>query len=112
MRTSYFDDDPRWSVCWTISLEGCVHVCVQTREAGYGAKFHSTIPYPIGDSIWLADGSFMVGSGPHMLLYSQEPTKLDEKETQERLFESVALLNGPLPDYHPQMLLQCLLWGV
>jgi hypothetical protein len=27
------------------------------------------------------------------------------------LFETVARRNGPLPDYHPQMLLQCLLWG-
>lgn len=27
------------------------------------------------------------------------------------LFVTVARRNGPLPDYHPQMLLQCLLWG-
>ena len=28
------------------------------------------------------------------------------------LFERVARQNGPLEDYHPQNLLQCLLWGV
>ena len=30
---------------------------------------------------------------------------------KEDLFERVARRNGPLPDYHPQMLLQLLLWG-
>ncbi len=37
--------------------------------------------------------------------------QLEKEETEEGLFEYVARLNGPLPDYHPQMLLQCLLWG-
>lgn len=32
-------------------------------------------------------------------------------KTKEDLFERVARRNGPLPDYHPQMLLQLLLWG-
>lgn len=27
------------------------------------------------------------------------------------LFELVAIRNSPLVDFHPQMLLQCLLWG-
>jgi hypothetical protein len=43
-----------------------------------------------------------------MLLYSQ-PIVGDL--TTESLFEHVARHNGPLWDYHPQMLLQCLLWG-
>lgn len=35
-----------------------------------------------------------------------------EKEREsESLFEYVARQNGPLDDYHPQMVLQCLLWG-
>lgn len=33
-------------------------------------------------------------------------------EEDESLFEYVARRNGPLEDYHPQMILQCLLWGV
>lgn len=34
-----------------------------------------------------------------------------KQEQRETLFEHVAHLNGPLEDYHPQMILQCLLWG-
>lgn len=34
-----------------------------------------------------------------------------EAEEPESLFEHVARLNGPLEEYHPQMMLQCLLWG-
>ena len=44
-----------------------------------------------------------------MCLYGL-PRRPDREET-EGLFEHVARLNGPLADYHPQMLLQCLLWG-
>lgn len=36
----------------------------------------------------------------------------DTKPTEQGdLFEYVARENGPLEQYHPQMLLQCLLWG-
>lgn len=35
----------------------------------------------------------------------------EREDSEEGLFEHVARLNGPLADYHPQMLLQCLLWG-
>ena len=45
-----------------------------------------------------------------MCLYGL-PRQLETEGTEEGLFEYVARLNGPLPDYHPQMLLQCLLWG-
>jgi len=34
-----------------------------------------------------------------------------EPTEQEGLFEYVARENGPLEQFHPQMLLQCLLWG-
>jgi hypothetical protein len=36
---------------------------------------------------------------------------LNASENDESLFEYVARQNGPLEDYHPQMILQCLLWG-
>jgi hypothetical protein len=45
-----------------------------------------------------------------MCLYGL-PRQPENENAEEGLFEYVARLNGPLPDYHPQMLLQCLLWG-
>lgn len=70
----------------------------------------SIIPHPISDSIWLKRGSLLVGAGHIMLLYGH---KKPEKggEVEPGLFETVARYNGPLDDYHPQMILQCLLWG-
>ena len=70
----------------------------------------SVIPHPISDSIWLKRGSLLVGAGHIMLLYGH---KKPEKgaAVEPGLFETVARYNGPLDDYHPQMILQCLLWG-
>lgn len=46
-----------------------------------------------------------------MLQYGQKrPNPLTEV-AQPGIFEVVTRLNGPLSDYHPQMILQCLLWG-
>jgi hypothetical protein len=48
-----------------------------------------------------------------MYLFS-EPYDANHREpeaSRETLFEHVARRNGPLEDYNPQMLLQCLLWG-
>ena len=82
--------------------------------------YPSIIPHRISDSIWTAHGSLLVGAGPHMLLYGQlkpqSTTPLIEgansKPTErEGLWEYVARENGPLEQFHPQMLLQCLLWG-
>lgn len=67
-------------------------------------------PHPIGDSIWLARGSLLIGTGHLLFLYGQSQTTADSS-SEEPLFEHVARHNGPLDDYHPQMLLQCLLWG-
>lgn len=101
------------------------------------------LPHPISDSIWLAHGALLVGSGRQMCLYGEKGTGVrrtqarsgsvkelpvetsegklpletaaaaatEEEEEEESLFEHVARLNGPLEEYHPQMLLQCLLWG-
>lgn len=43
-------------------------------------------------------------------LLRKKKREQSEQET-ESLFEYVARQNGPLEDYHPQMILQCLLWG-
>jgi hypothetical protein len=42
-----------------------------------------------------------------MFLYGEVEAEQDE----ESFFDVVARENAPLDDYHPQMLLQCLLWG-
>jgi hypothetical protein len=73
-------------------------------------------PYNISDSIWLAGGLLLVGAGHQMLLYdsSGDPAPLSDKSREQHtgdLFEIVSSHNGPLEDHHPQMLLQCLLWG-
>ena len=51
-----------------------------------------------------------MGAGHLMNLYG-EPVAQGRDEEPESLFEHVARHNGPLQDYNPQMILQCLLWG-
>ncbi|EMD42152.1 hypothetical protein CERSUDRAFT_110689 [Gelatoporia subvermispora B] len=85
-RMTYFDDTPGWGICWRID-------------------FDSMIPHTISDSIWLGRGSLLAGTGSFMFLFGQPPQR-----DEDNLLEHVARHNGPLDDYHPQMLLQCLLW--
>lgn len=52
-----------------------------------------------------------------MFLYdtSEEPASVGNKSSDQKpvnLFDIVESHNGPLEDHHPQMLLQCLLWGM
>lgn len=68
----------------------------------------SLTPYSICDSIWLFGGSLLVAAGSQMFHFGQTVDNNGHKP----LFELVAAHNGPLVDYHPQMLLQCLLWGM
>ncbi|KAG8694259.1 regulator of (H+)-ATPase in vacuolar membrane, partial [Ceratobasidium sp. 394] len=73
-------------------------------------------PHHISDSIWLAGGALLVGAGHQMFLHdtSKDPNATQngkEEHNSMDLFELVASQNGPLEDHHPQMLLQCLLWG-
>ncbi|OSD03553.1 hypothetical protein PYCCODRAFT_1476945 [Trametes coccinea BRFM310] len=88
-RATYFDERPAgWSVCWKVDLSGMV-------------------PHPISDSIWLARGTLLVGAGHQLFIFGQ---KREAGRQDESLFEHVARLNGPLDDWHPQKILQCLLW--
>ncbi|KAJ7596877.1 RAVE protein 1 C terminal-domain-containing protein [Mycena floridula] len=87
-RMTYFDDGPAWAVCWRV-------------EIGH------FIPYPISDSIWLVNGSLLMGAGHQMCLFGPQRSG---NPTDVGLFEYVAMQNGPLEDHHPQMILQCLLW--
>ncbi|CAL1695568.1 unnamed protein product [Somion occarium] len=90
-RLSYFDDIPAWGLCRKIDIE-------------------NIIPHPISDSIWLNRGSLLIGAGHLLCLYGQPKPAPEDPEPPESLFEYVALHNGPLSDYHPQLILQCLLW--
>ena len=79
---------------------------------------------PISDSIWLAGGSLAIGAGNQIYLFSRfldqntpapSPTAsaksvtLDLHEAED-IFQLIAWQNGPLWDYHPTVLAQCLLW--
>ncbi|EJF67065.1 hypothetical protein DICSQDRAFT_151429 [Dichomitus squalens LYAD-421 SS1] len=91
-RATYFDETPGWGVCWRIDIG-------------------SMIPHPISDSIWLARGTLLVGAGHLQFMYGQKGQVGPIESEKESLFEHVARLNGPLDDWNPQMILQCLLWG-
>jgi hypothetical protein len=82
-------------------------------------------PSPIADSIWLAGGSLAVGCGNQVYLFSRYldretpiPTprssvrdvRMDDAEPED-VFQLVASQNGPVVDYHPTILAQCVLWG-
>ncbi|KAH7334362.1 RAVE protein 1 C terminal-domain-containing protein [Rhizoctonia solani] len=93
-RLTYFDDETAWVELGELRLT----------------------PYSISDSIWLAGGMLLVGAGHQMFLYdsSEELKSSNDRSGDQKtrdLFEIVASHNGPLEDHHPQMLLQCLLWG-
>ncbi|WOO80078.1 Regulator of V-ATPase in vacuolar membrane protein 1 [Vanrija pseudolonga] len=81
---------------------------------------------PINDSIWIAGGSFAVGVGNQIFVFSrflEQHTPLpspgqsvhhvevdDNDDDPEDIFELIAHQNGPLFDFHPTMIMQCLLW--
>jgi hypothetical protein len=52
----------------------------------------------------------LTGAG-HQMVQAKPGFTAAENAASRDLFETVARRNGPLPNYHPQMLLQCLLWG-
>jgi hypothetical protein len=72
--------------------------------------YHSLTPHPISDSIWLADGSFAVGAYNGLFVFRPgDPSAKDGPKSN--LFQEVVRRNGPLVDYHPQNIAQCLLWS-
>lgn len=112
-RATYFDETPGWGVCWKLDMgrfgvpPSFVYGKVQTDHV-----LPSLIPHPISDSIWLARGTLLVGAGHLMFMYGQKEQASLAGPEPESLFEHVARLNGPLDDWNPQMILQCLLWGM
>ncbi|MCJ1398065.1 regulator of (H+)-ATPase in vacuolar membrane [Xylographa trunciseda] len=102
IRYDYLDKGPAWASIREINI----------RES---------TPHPIGDSTWLGSGNLVIGAGTQLFVYDKLITTSDEMITDLSLpthghasvdiFDVVALLNGPLPVYHPQFLAQCILAG-
>ncbi|KAL7418926.1 regulator of (H+)-ATPase in vacuolar membrane [Cryptotrichosporon argae] len=105
-RMSYVEALPGWAAFLTIDMERYT-------------------PVPIVDSIWLAGGSLAVGCGNQTYVFSRfldRPTPVPspaasargvllDPEEPEDIFQLIAQQNGPLIDYHPTVLAQCLLWN-
>ncbi|KAM0391607.1 hypothetical protein ACHAQC_006401 [Fusarium culmorum] len=102
MRFDYLNKGPAWAQIREISI----------REL---------TPHPIGDSTWLGDGHLVIGAGNQMFVQDRhvgvsESTKADlrlplRKDGNLDLFQVVQRFNGPLPVFHPQFLIQCILSG-
>ncbi|RBR23386.1 uncharacterized protein FIESC28_03819 [Fusarium coffeatum] len=102
MRFDYLNKGPAWAQIREISI----------REL---------TPHPIGDSTWLGDGHLVIGAGNQMFVQDRhvgvsESMKTDlrlplRKDGNLDLFQVVQRFNGPLPVFHPQFLIQCILSG-
>lgn len=76
--------------------------------------------HEIGDSIWMEDGLLVVGAGNQLYLSDK---KIDDKDftatkaigtleiLSNDIFHLCSALNGPLPLYHPQFIIQLLFSG-
>ncbi|QDS72950.1 hypothetical protein FKW77_008419 [Venturia effusa] len=77
--------------------------------------------HPIGDSVWLGTGGFVIGAGNQLFIEDQKvdvserllpDLRLSSKDKIELdIFTVVSRVNGPLPVFHPQLLAQCILSG-
>ena len=77
--------------------------------------------HPIGDSCWLASGNLVIGAGTQLYIYDKDVitshdmvTNLSIKLPHQRslnMFDLITHVNGPLPVFHPQFLMQCILAG-
>lgn len=77
-------------------------------------------PHSIGDSIWLKNGTFVIGIGNQLFIQDEKANINDETtrhllgsrntihfvQNRASIFDICSLLNGPLPMYHPQLLIQ------
>jgi hypothetical protein len=77
--------------------------------------------HPIGDSVWLGGGNFVIGAGNQLIILDNKLVIPDTLQANIRvpakakakidLFGLVSRLNGPLPVYHPQYIAQFILSG-
>lgn len=79
-------------------------------------------PHEIGDSVWLKDGTFVIGAGNQLFIQDCHVDMKDEKmrrilqvrntisavESASTIYDIAAVLNGPLALYHPQFLIQAI----
>ncbi|CUS20954.1 LAQU0S02e02190g1_1 [Lachancea quebecensis] len=79
---------------------------------------HTT--HPVGDSIWMTDGTFVAASGNQLFIKDKyldiHDTFTNQSIGSRRILSNdimhlSTVLNGPLPVYHPQMLIQALYAG-
>jgi hypothetical protein len=71
----------------------------------------------IGDSVWLKDGTLAIGSG-NQIFVADKNLNMQDKFTKKSIgsrnivsndiITLCSVLNGTLPVYHPQLLIQCL----
>jgi WD40 repeat protein len=102
LRYDYLDARPSWAPLREISIRNLTS-------------------HPIGDSVWLGNGGFVIASGNQLFVQDQHievserllpDLRLTSKEKVELdIFTTVSRLNGPLPVFHPQFLAQCILSG-
>lgn len=78
--------------------------------------------HSIGDSIWLEGGALAIGAGNQFFIKDNSISVKDDTTRQllgkqnvsnetNSLFEACAIMNGPLPVYHPQLLIQSIFAG-
>ncbi|KZT57808.1 hypothetical protein CALCODRAFT_265994 [Calocera cornea HHB12733] len=90
-RMTYFDTTPSWA-SW-------LHVSVD--------KFS---PLALRGASFLGDGSLVVTAGNQVIAFN--PTLLDPPPSEPSNILALLISRiGPLPDWHPQVVLQCLLWN-
>lgn len=74
--------------------------------------------HKIGDSIWLKDGTLVIGTGNQIFVADKKLDLTNDKFTKKSLgsrnivsndiMSLCSVLNGPLPLFHPQILIQAL----
>lgn len=103
LRFDYTNKTPAWAPVKTIDI------------SQYTTHF-------IGDSIWLGGGGLALGAGNQLFIpdntidmHNETTRQLIGKQnvssSTNSLFEACSILNGPLPIYHPQLLIQSIFGG-
>ncbi|TPX65121.1 hypothetical protein SpCBS45565_g05402 [Spizellomyces sp. 'palustris'] len=109
-----------------VAMPNRVHVYCQQRLARVedmpSWTIISSIELPWTDTVsavsWLTNGSLAVATGQKISVYEKwleedeaGPSARDDDATPRHMFSVVDETNGRMPDHHPQLLVQYLLWG-